>query len=189
MAIRINNKELLVGIQHMIAGHEIKKIFVNGTQVWQYDNTPPTLALTSPYTGEIISANARTFSIRGSVSDAASGINKVTVNGTQVTITNGVFTYTAANSGGNYTIKAYDNAGNVRTKTVRIYRQNYNDVDSGSNTPSPGDTTYEEWSRCNVCGKYETERKWRSNGEHQSGGTVFRQCPNGPHYKYTISIT
>lgn len=173
---------------------QVKKIYYRNPRmsdwimVYQYDNEIPTLKLTAPSVGTIISAKKRTFIISGTVSDAESGIASVTINDMIQSLENNSFTFTTGNDTQDYVIKVTDNAGNVLTKTIKIVRTNHNSVKKWR---SDQDTTYWEYCRCNVCNKEGSANKWIANGQnvYDTPDTLFSTCPNYPHHKYTITIS
>lgn len=197
MSLYFKGIKLEEGAKHYFNGSHIKNIYIRTPndsdyiQVYHYDSSMPTLTLTSPSAGEVISSNRSTFTISGSVADTESGIASVTINGVAQTINNGAFTYTTGNDTQDYVINVTDNAGNVRTKTVHIVRENYNNVRKWKSGDSPGNETYWEYCSCQVCGAGGSAHKWRGNGQnvYNDPDTLFSTCPNYPHHKYTISIT
>lgn len=84
------------------------------------DSTAPTIALTSPTTGQMVS-NA-TFTVTGTVSDDRSGVSGVTVNGGAATVSGGTFSRTITLSEGANIITAVasDAAGNTATATGSV---------------------------------------------------------------------
>lgn len=194
MGLYINGNPLAKGVQHFLDSIQIKQIYYRHgrnsafTLYYQYDSVAPTLELTSPSAGTVISANKRTFTITGTVSDTESGIASVTINDVAQTLEGDSFTFTTGNDTQDYVIKVTDNAGNVLTKTIKIVRENYNSVYKWR---SNQDTTYWEYCRCNVCGEGGSANKWIANGQnvYDHPNTLFSTCPNYPHHKYTITIS
>lgn len=198
MNFYFNGIEIQDGEKHYFNDAHIKDIYLKRKidsdylHVYQYDNTEPTLLLNSPTAQSTVSASARTFTIQGSVSDNDSGVNSVTINDVPVALTNGTFTYTTNNDTRDYIVKVIDNAGNISQQTIHIVREKYNSISTGD-TRTPGNVGYHDWCICNVCGERgQSQEKWKDNGQpihSDDTSSMFTDCPKGPHYKYTISIT
>jgi len=84
------------------------------------DTTPPALVVTTPVAGAIVANPSLTIS--GTVSDAGSGLDTVTCNGTAATIASGTFTCNVALLEGSNTIAlvATDKVGNQATSPLSI---------------------------------------------------------------------
>lgn len=198
MNFYFNGIEIQDGEKHYFNDAHIKDIYLKRKidsdylHVYQYDNTEPTLLLNSPTAQSTVSASARTFTIQGSVSDNDSGVNSVTINDVPVALTNGTFTYTTNNDTRDYIVKVTDNAGNISQQTIHIVRQKYNSISTGD-TRTPGNVGYHDWCVCNICGERgQSAEKWKDNGNQihpDDTSSMFTDCPKGPHYMYTISIT
>lgn len=87
---------------------------------WNIDTVNPSLVVTSPAIGLI--TNNPTLTISGTASDAGAGIATVKVNGTNVPVNNGAFSYavTMAEGTNNYTIVATDTVGHTTTITRSV---------------------------------------------------------------------
>ena len=108
-------------------GSIVKTISLDSTIVWQYDTTGPILSVTAPisanYAAPTTTTNAQ-YTVQGTVSDAESGVAKVTVNGKVATISGTSWSCPVALTASTtttITIVAYDNAGNTTT-LVRYVR-------------------------------------------------------------------
>jgi hypothetical protein len=86
------------------------------------DRAGPTMAITSPTSGSVISID--TSLVSGTVSDTLSGVNGVTLNGTPATVSGNTFSGSLALSCGSNTITATatDNAGNTSQAQVSVTR-------------------------------------------------------------------
>jgi photosystem II stability/assembly factor-like uncharacterized protein len=85
------------------------------------DNLPPVVTIFSPQDG--IKVNVASVNVSGKVVDNESGIAKVTINGIEVTLNQDfTFSYNLLLTQGENTIeiKAYDRAGNVATRTLKV---------------------------------------------------------------------
>ena len=93
------------------------------TQVYLYDETPPTLTVVNPASANSDAptvATAGAYTVSGTVSDTESGLASLTVNGNDVTVSGNTWSYditisTAVKS--TITVVATDNAGNSSTIT------------------------------------------------------------------------
>lgn len=82
---------------------------------WNIDTVGPNLEITSPSEGLI--TNNPVLTISGTASDAASGLVSLTINGSQVTVTDGAFSQTVTLTEGtnSFTITAMDAVGHTST--------------------------------------------------------------------------
>lgn len=187
MGVYINNLQLLPGKRYTFAGIPINTIRFNNSLVYEYDNSPPSLTITSPTSGSDVTKKSG-YIISGDVSDSASGIRSVTINGNSVSVSGGHFDISAP-ADSTMEIVATDNAGNSSSKTItRAAGRQYSTWIYGETSPGDGDVTVGKNARCSVCGKTYNWRVWRNNGDYQSGDTPPTYCPNG-HYKYKITIS
>jgi photosystem II stability/assembly factor-like uncharacterized protein len=86
------------------------------------DNNPPTLKIISPQ--DNAKFNSPSLTISGSATDAESGIAKVTINEISVPVSSdGIFSFgiTLSPGANSITIKAYDKANNITTKSLTVY--------------------------------------------------------------------
>ncbi len=86
------------------------------------DNNPPTLKIISPQ--DNAKFNLPSLTISGSAADAESGIAKVTINEISVPVSSdGIFFFgiTLSPGANSITIKAYDKANNITTKSLTVY--------------------------------------------------------------------
>lgn len=120
--IKLNNTELLVGRKQYINNNEIRRIMFNGVEVWQYDNVAPTITVTSSLDNRV---NA-SYTLTGTVTDSASGVDSVKINGENVTLVGNTFSkaYTLSAGVNTFTIVATDIAGNSNSKTVTVNNVN-----------------------------------------------------------------
>ncbi|MDT7780152.1 MAG: hypothetical protein QOC99_2664 [Acidobacteriota bacterium] len=122
---------------------------INVTRQQPPDMTAPTLTVTTPADGSSTTSDTVTFS--GTVSDTganASGVARVTVNGTPATIdANGAWTLAGVSlsMGQNtFNVRADDNANNQTVKSVSVTRQLPPDTQPPTvsiNTPADGSST------------------------------------------------
>lgn len=199
MPIIFNSVPILSGSKQYINGNEIKDIVFNGVNIWHYDNTPPSISIFTPKNASYISSTSN-VAVTGVVSDADSGIANVMIGSTYATLSNigrdanGRITscsFSASITSNDFNVTIRDNAGNKTIKHVTLTAEKYNDISRGSSNPAPGDQTYTEWCRCNICGRQGSAHKWRNTGNnvYDEPDTLFSDCPNGPHYRYKVSIT
>ncbi|MCX6063916.1 MAG: stalk domain-containing protein, partial [Caldiserica bacterium] len=87
------------------------------------DITPPVLSITSPANGTTTTSSQVT--LRGTVTDAGSGLDYLEVNGTRVAVSSGSFTTTITLTPGSntVTVSAWDKAGNKTEKTLTLTYQ------------------------------------------------------------------
>ena len=87
---------------------------------WTVDTAGPVLDVSSPTAGQFVTNPSLT--VRGTVSDATSGVQSVTVNGTAVAVSNGSFahTLTLAEGSSAVTVTAKDKAGNNLVTTYGL---------------------------------------------------------------------
>jgi len=86
------------------------------------DNNPPTLKIITPQ--DNAKFNSPSLTISGSAADAESGIAKVTINEISVPVSSdGIFSFgiTLSPGANSITIKAYDKANNITTKSLTVY--------------------------------------------------------------------
>ena len=87
------------------------------------DTTPPTLTITSPSDGTTTTSPQAT--LRGTATDAGSGLDYITVNGTRVSVSYDAFYTTLTLTPGPNTVfvSAWDKAGNKTEKTLTLTYQ------------------------------------------------------------------
>ena len=93
----------------------------NTSLVVNRDRTKPEVIITTPVAGAILSESPSTVTVEGTVSDAGSGIQTVTVNGVEATVNEATFTADVVLKGeGNKNLKAraFDVAGNRKDSEV-----------------------------------------------------------------------
>ncbi|MGC8691233.1 MAG: stalk domain-containing protein [Caldisericum sp.] len=86
------------------------------------DNNPPTLKIISPQ--DNAKFNSPSLTISGIAADSESGIAKVTINEISVPVSSdGIFSFgiTLSPGANSITIKAYDKANNITTKSLTVY--------------------------------------------------------------------
>lgn len=199
MPIIFNGVPISIGSKQYINGNEIKDIVFNGVNVWHYDSAPPTLNISAPLNSNYVSSTSN-VEVSGTVSDADSGIAYVFIGSTYATLSNIVkdangritsCSFSEKISSNSFNVTVQDGAGNRTTKHITLTAEKYNSISRGSSTPAPGDVAYTEWCRCNICGRSGEARKWRNTGGnvYDNPDTLFSDCPNGPHYRYKVSIT
>jgi hypothetical protein len=90
------------------------------TTLISLDKTPPMVSISSPAQGAIV--NTSTVNISGAVSDALSGLAKVTCNGVAATVTGSSFTCTQSLAAGTnaISVQAVDVAGNSASAATTI---------------------------------------------------------------------
>lgn len=93
------------------------------TQVYQYDDTPPVITVTSSLADTV----NQKYTLTGTIKDIHSGVASATVNGYNLTVTNDNFSKNFTLSGNTgmsginyFTITAIDNAGNSSSITVSV---------------------------------------------------------------------
>lgn len=92
------------------------------TKIYQYDNEKPTINMV---TTSYVSTTQSYYVISGYISDSISGVKEATLNGSLLSLgANGYFQFGVYPYVGNntYNIVVADNAGNITTTSVTIYR-------------------------------------------------------------------
>lgn len=199
MSITFNNRPISIGAKQYVNGKEIKDIVFNGTTVWHYDSAPPSISISAPVNANYVSSTSN-VAVSGTASDADSGITNIMVGSTYATLSdivkdaNGRITscsFSASITSNDFNVTVRDGAGNSTSKHVVLTAEAYNSISRWSSTPGPGDETYWEYCRCNICGRGGQAHKWRNTGGnvYNDPDTLFSNCPNGPHYRYKVSVT
>ena len=83
-----------------------------------YDNVAPTISVTS----STAVRNNASYTLTGTITDSASGVTSVTINGSSVSLSGSTFSknYTLGEGITSFTINATDKCGNTSSKTVSI---------------------------------------------------------------------
>ena len=165
MSLYINNKQITAGDRPTFNSTPLTQIKVNGTEVWHYDNTAPTITITSANAATTRNA---TYTVTGTVTDTESGVASVTVNGSAVTL-QGTYFSKAVNL--NYgintiTVVAKDKANNSRTVSVTAIRVNGNVItwpDAMTMNVAWGAGQYVSWSSGGVSGPTYTGNRESNN--------------------------
>lgn len=123
MALIINGVSLPPGSKQYWGTTHVRDIYMNGTHVYHYDSTPPTITITS---STAATATAQ-YTLTGVVTDADSPITYIAINSISVPIgAGGTFskTFTLSMGDNNFTVTAIDAAGNRNdvsfTKTMKV---------------------------------------------------------------------
>ena len=199
MAIIFNDTLLPVGVKQFLESIQVKDIVFDGVNVWHYDSSKPTLTISSPAINTYFNSPTG-YTVSGTVYDKDSGIKSLKLNGVEVTLTNKQYdengyvqsaSFSASVPSSNATLTVTDGANNTYSKTLVTTAERYESISRGSSTPAPGDQTYTEWCRCNICGRQGSAHKWRNTGGnvYDDPDTLFSSCPNGPHYHYKFTYS
>ena len=188
MPLYFNGTNLPSGSKQYWNGTALTKIYFNDVEVWNYDNTPPVITITSSLDDTV----NLDYTLTGTVIDTDSGVASLKFNNYEIQFDqSGNFSVDIVLSNGTntFTLVATDNAGNV-SQPLEVSIKAYNDKDNPDAQwtkvgwkPAQADNTTcyyvvsVDGTEYNIC-------KWRRNVVSDHG----RATPNTGSFSSTIPL-